>query len=149
MELALVLSIIAVLAAVASPQYASALARYRADAAARRVVADLNRARSEARASSDTCTVIFDDKTSSYALLGVESLDHPGDAYVVSLISAPYQVAIAWVAFDDPTSNGDSDQEVIFDGHGRPDSGGTVVISVGLESRAITLDATSGRATLQ
>src|SRR5204863_23675 len=50
-EITLVLMVMGVLAALAVPRYASALARYRADAAARRIVADLDLARTTARSS--------------------------------------------------------------------------------------------------
>ena len=42
MELVLVMVIVATLAAIAVPRYAQATSRYRADAAARRIAADLS-----------------------------------------------------------------------------------------------------------
>ena len=49
LEVVLVVAIIAVLAAIAAPRYGRAAGRYRADVAARRIVADLEYARLSAR----------------------------------------------------------------------------------------------------
>src|SRR5690606_27031377 len=60
LELVMVLTIIAILAAIATPRYANAMARYRADLAARRIAADLllaqRLARTESRSRSEEHT---------------------------------------------------------------------------------------------
>ena len=50
-ELLIAMSVIAIIAAVAVPRYASSVGRYRAESAARRVAADLTLAQAKARAA--------------------------------------------------------------------------------------------------
>src|SRR5436305_14998357 len=58
-ELLLVIALIAVAAAVAMPRYGRAVCHYQADAAARRIVADLAAAQARAKLNSTTVTVNF------------------------------------------------------------------------------------------
>ncbi len=53
-ELIVVLGIMAIVSMVALPRYTGAMARYRADAAARRIAADLTLAQAEARQASQS-----------------------------------------------------------------------------------------------
>ena len=58
--------------------------------------------------------------------------EHPDGAYRVYLDRDPYQAAIQSADFG-------GDGFVIFDGHGVPDSGGSVVVAVGAKQRQVTL----------
>lgn len=138
LELLVVMVVVATIAGIAAPRYARSLDRYRADAAARRVVADLRFAAAEARASSASRTVTFDTATDDYQIDGMAT------AYTVRLSDAPYSATLVSVVFDDPADPGDSTVAVVFDGYGRPDSGGTVIISSGSTTRTITLDPIAG-----
>jgi len=140
-ELVLVICIISILASVAIPRFASSMVRHRADAAAQRIVADLNFAQRRARLASTSVSVIFDATNETYRLVGVSDPDHPGSEYTIRLFETPYEVGIVSADF-----NGDA--TVIFDGYGVPDSGGTVVVAAGTEQRTINLAAASGRVTL-
>ena len=62
------MAIIVIVAAIATPRYANALTRYRAEAAARRVAADFQLARRTAKSTSSSRTVQFDAVNHSYVL---------------------------------------------------------------------------------
>ena len=141
-ELAAVVVIIALLAAMAMPHFAGALARSRADAAAGRVRLDLLHAQERARAMSTSVWVVFDVARGLYQLQGVPDLDRPGSTYEVRLVNQPYLATLVSADFG-------GDATVIFNGYGDPDSGGTMVLRVGDETRTVTLDAQTGRAGVQ
>jgi prepilin-type N-terminal cleavage/methylation domain-containing protein len=142
LELVVVIVIMAVLAAVVTPRYGQAIARYRTTAAARKVAADLTYARKRARISSTSQAVNFNVANNGYQLPGVADMRTSATDYSVTLSSAPYQAKIVSADF-----GGDAD--VTFDGYGVPDSAGTVVVSVGDYSKTILLDADSGKAEVQ
>ena len=141
-ELAAVVVILALLAAMAMPRVASALTRNRADAAAGRVRLDLLYAQERARGTSASVTAVFDAARGVYQLEGVPDLDRPGSTYEVRLADEPYLATLVSADFG-------GDATVIFNGYGDPDSGGTVVLRVGDETRAVTLDAQTGKAKVQ
>ena len=142
LEVLLVLAIVGVLAAMAAPRYGQASSRHRADLAARRVVADLCLAQTQARTASSFRTVLFSPALEQYQVLGVSSPDGlPGD-YTVALAAEPYGADLVSAIF-----NGVS--QVVFNGWWLPDAGGTVVLSVGSQQRTIVLEAATGRASIQ
>jgi len=141
LELILVLVILAVLGAVAAPRYASANARYRADFTARRIAADLQLAQRAARAAGSSTVVSFDTVNHSYQLTGVDALDGAG-TYGVDLQVSPYQSTLNTASFG-------SGSILTFDGWGVPDANGTVVVSVGSETRTVTLSHPSGDVAIQ
>jgi prepilin-type N-terminal cleavage/methylation domain-containing protein len=142
LEVVLVLAIIATLAAIATPRYAASLARYRADLAARRIVADLTLARSSAKAAGTSRTVEFCVSTNEYELSALPSLDGAAGNYEVRLSERPYEARLVSADFAGET-------EVKFSGWGIPQSGGAIVLSVGSEQRTVVVDAETGKATVQ
>ncbi len=141
-EVFLVLAIVAVVAAVAAPRYGRASGRYRADLAARRVMADLRLAQSCAKAASSSRTVSFSTATGQYQLLNVPAPDGaPGD-YRVVLSAEPYQADLT-------NANFDGSPQVIFNGWGLPNKGGTVMLSAGGEQRTVVVDGVTGRISVQ
>jgi prepilin-type N-terminal cleavage/methylation domain-containing protein len=140
-ELLITLSIIATIAAIGLPRYASALGHYRLDAAARRVAADLNMVRELARTSSASKTLIFNVGTSSYQVAGVRDFRSASNTYSVVLTDDPYKSKLQSATFGAGSS-------VTFDGFGVPSTTGTVVVTSMNETRTIALDAT-GRAVVQ
>src|SRR5688500_10231700 len=98
-ELLIVVSLFAIVAAMAVPRYASSVGRYRADAAARRVAADLALARAKARAASAARTVTFNAAAGAYTISGMRHLDRASDPYTVNLSAAPYHVLVAHADF--------------------------------------------------
>ena len=141
-ELVLVLTIISVLSAIAVPRYAGALARYRADAAARRVVADLDYARQRARSSSSSVTAAFLPGQDLLLITGTISMDDPSASWRTDLSGSPYRADITASVFG-------ADNTVTFNGFGDPDTGGTVILTVGSETRSVVLDVNTGKAVVQ
>lgn len=142
LELMLVLALMAIIAAIAAPRYAASIARYRVDMAARRIVEDLAFAQSTAKATSSARTVIFSVENNKYLMPGLSGLDAvPGD-YTVKLSEPPYEAKLT-------SANLGGDSQITFNGWGAPDSGGTVVLTVGSGQRTVTVDSVSGKATVQ
>jgi len=140
-ELVMVIAIIAVLAAIAMPRYAASLARYRLDAAARRVVADLTMAQTRARITSASQTVTFSTATSQYTLAGMADPEHPSATYAVRLSDDPYSATIYSCSF--------TNAAVTFNGYGLPDGAGAVIIQSGSMSKTVVVDADTGVASIQ
>lgn len=139
-ELVLVLSIIGVMAAIALPRYSRSLTRYRVELAAHRIINDLDYARSHARQTSQSVRVRFKDFQDRVQIAALPGLK-PNTTYESLLSEDPYRVAINL-----PNFGGDGD--VIFDGYGKPDTGGTVVVQAGALSMTVTLDAETGKASV-
>jgi prepilin-type N-terminal cleavage/methylation domain-containing protein len=140
-ELVLVICILSIIAGMAVPRFANAVTRNRAEAAAKRVVEDLTLAQRRARLSSAPQHVLFDGTAGTYRLAGLADPDHPGAEYVVRLGDPPYEVSIANIVFG-------TDSEIIFDGYGVPDTGGSLIVQVSDYARLISIAAGTGRVTV-
>jgi prepilin-type N-terminal cleavage/methylation domain-containing protein len=140
-ELVIVVLIIGIISAVAIPRFANTLPRYRVQAAADRIKADIELAGRKAKTSSAGRSVQFDLVSHAYTLPGVQHPDHPGSDYTAQLQDPPYEASIVSADFG-------GDAELLFDGYGSPDSGGTVVVQSGPYQKTITVDATTGKATV-
>jgi type II secretion system protein H len=143
-ELAIVVIILAIVAAAAVPKYADALNRFRVDAAARRIAADLATAQARARATSSSQTILFTlpPQGSQYQIAGMKDPDRPAATYTVNLADSPYQVTLSSASLG-------GDSTLIYNGYGIPDSGGTVVVGSGQYTKTVTIDATTGMAAIQ
>jgi len=137
LEVVLVLALIGIVAAIAVPRHASALARYRAESAARRIAADLEYARSLAESSSSHQIIVFDTAADTYTLVGRSDPDDPGQTYTVVLDESPYHATLAAAGFGGTA-------KVAFDGFGMPSAGGAVQIQVGPYAYTVSVDAESG-----
>jgi Tfp pilus assembly protein FimT len=138
-ELVIVCFIMSILAAVAGPKFYDSLLFHRVESAARRVKADLELARSQARLSSASQTITF--VNSVYTLANVKSLDKPNSVYVVDLKKDPFFL-------DSATANFSNLQTVTFDGYGLPASGGTVVLTAKTHQCIVTLNGATGDVTI-
>ena len=141
LELVTVLTIIGVMAAIGAPRYASSLALYRTQAAAKRVAADVALARQRARNTSVGQTIVFDAAGSAYTLSGTKGLNGQA-AYAVALSAEPYAAKIVSAAFNSSASLG-------FDRYGQPTSGGSVVVRSGGFTKTVVVDASTGLASVQ
>ena len=141
-EVACVLVIIGILSAIAVPRFSNSIALQHVDAAARRVRADLSLARRHAKIATTSQTVSFDSAMNSYRLVGMADPDHPAAEYKVELSEEPYNATIV-------SANFDGDEEIIFDGWGVPDSGGSVIVQVGSHQKTIDVDPDTGQASVQ
>jgi len=142
LELVLVLGIIAIFAAIALPRHGNAVSRYRADLAARRIVQDLELAQATAKAKGAAQTVRIRQWRDQVVLFDTAALDPHLPSYTTYLSDSPYKADITSSVFG-------GDNYVIFDGWGLPDSGGTAVLEVGSETRTITIDPNTGKASIE
>jgi prepilin-type N-terminal cleavage/methylation domain-containing protein len=140
-ELIVVVLILGIMSAVATPQYFDAMEQYRAEAAAKRVRNDLELAQRNAKSASADRTVAFSVNLESYRLSDIDDPNHPNTAYVVDLTNTGYTADLASADFG-------GNATVTFDRYGQPDNGGTVVIQSGSYQKTIAVDATTGRATI-
>ncbi len=138
-ELVMVMAIIGILAAMAVPRYSEVVARQRVEAAARRLMTDIGLAQRYARFTSTAKTVQF--KPTLYTLVGVSNPDKGGANYTVRISDEPYEARIVSADFG-------GDDEIVFDGFGDPDSGGSVVLRVGKFDHTVVIDETTGKASI-
>jgi prepilin-type N-terminal cleavage/methylation domain-containing protein len=142
LELVITIAILVIISSVGYRVYGTSLTRYRADAAARRVANDLNLAQSRAYSRSAAQSVVFDVPASSYQITGMNDINQPTQPYVVQLSGQPYYATINSASFA-------GSPIAAFDVYGMPASPGTIVVTVGATTRTITVDQSSGRATVQ
>ena len=142
-EITIVVIIIAILSSIAVPRFGTSLARYRADHAASRLRADLSLARDTAIHQSRPITVTFvTGAPASYTIVGLRDSDRASVANsLVNLSKEPY-----FATFNAVTVGGDS--AIIFDGFGVPDSAGQIDLSVGLLTRAVLINSSTGEVTI-
>jgi type IV fimbrial biogenesis protein FimT len=140
-ELVVVLAIIGILSAIAVPRYAASLVNYRLDAAARRIAADLEIARSQALTTSQSQAVVFNVAAGTYQMTGVLALDRRSTNYSVALGSDPYFVKLL-------SANFGGNSTVTFDAYGGADASGTVVLEAGGIQKTVALDRYTGKATV-
>jgi prepilin-type N-terminal cleavage/methylation domain-containing protein len=141
-EMAIVMVIVALVGAMALPRYGNAVAHYRLDAAAKRVAADIAMARAQAVTTSNSQTITFTTSTKTYTMSNVTALDNRSTTYSVNLGAEPYKVSLQSVVFGAGTT-------VTFNAYGAPDNGGSVVVSLGTATKTISVEATTGRTTIQ
>jgi len=137
-ELLLVLVIMGVTSAMAVPRFANFLAQNRLDTAVTRITADLNYLASQAKHRSTAMRIRFNVLNDSYTLEGLPSLTHKSDAYIVQLGDEPYGVSLVSASFSGSAN-------LTYDGFGKPDSGGTIVLAVGAMTRTMTLTGSNVR----
>ena len=141
-ELTIVVAIVGLLAAIAIPKYVDALHKRRVEAAAERLQADLRMARTASIARSHAETVVFDPASESYSIPTQTDIDRPTATYMINLSDSPYCTVIEGIALDGAANN------ITFDHYGQPNRGGTVTLRAGAYQQTVTIEATSGRATI-
>jgi prepilin-type N-terminal cleavage/methylation domain-containing protein len=144
-ELVVVVLIIGIMAAIATPRYAASLQRYRAESAAARLKADLNMARRQSLILGKAIAVTFVMETHSYSMPQVSSLNNASQPYAVSLSENPFRATLDTVSFPGGTGG---DSQLVFDHYGNPDSGGSVVVRCGDATKTVSLNANTGEATI-
>jgi type II secretory pathway pseudopilin PulG len=141
-ELVIAFVIVLTFAGIAIPRFGNSIALQRVEAAARRISNDLVYARQHAMTTSTNQEVRFAAANDpGYTLVGMQHLDRSADEYAVSAARDLDGAEGLSIDFG-------GDLSVIFDIYGKPDSGGTVQIRVGIHDRTITLDAETGRASI-
>ena len=132
-EVTLCALIIGLVAAVAVPRYAASQARFRLEAAVRRVQADLDLARQQAQATSRPVTVHLLIATDRLEIVGAAGLDDSAVAYATQLAAGPYHCDLAAVDLG-------GDASLVFDGFGEADSGGSIRLVHGTLTCHATID---------
>lgn len=141
-EMVMLVAIVGLMTAIAMPRYGRAVAGFRLDAAARRIVTDVARARAQAIASSQMQGITFDAVSGVYTFSSYSDPDHFTPKYRVNMAADPYKASIVSATIGSGSS-------LTFDMYGTPNAGGTVVIQTGGRQKTIVLDAATGRATIQ
>ncbi len=140
-EVAIVLTIIGLMTAIALPRYSEASNHFKADLAATRILADLTLARSQAVATSSNQTVVFDLASSRYTMAGITGLDGKSPDYILNLSADPYNCSLVSVSFGGATS-------VTFDAYGSADHGGQITVQSNGSMATVTLEASTGKASV-
>ena len=144
LEVVIAVLVMAILAAVATPQLGNAITHHRAKAAALRIGSDLQRAQRAARLAGASRSVVFDVAANRYSLPGLTDPDHPGQAFTVDLAATGYPASLLSVSLG-PSGTSTS---ITFDMYGRPDAGGSITLRSGGDQRTIQIDPLSGRVTV-
>lgn len=136
-ELIIVICILAILGSVGVGVYSGTAVNQQIEGAAKRIESDLALARQNAVTKSTSQSVLFTPGTGTYVLNGMADPDRPGKTYIVNLSVPPHEAKII-------SADLGGDAEIIFDGHGKPDSGGTIVIEAGNRQMTLTVDPDTG-----
>jgi prepilin-type N-terminal cleavage/methylation domain-containing protein len=130
-ELIIVAAIVAVLAAISIPRFASSSERYRAESAARRLAADMISAREHAANSSAPVKITLSAGTGRYTI----TEQRLGKTSVRDLGADPF------LARFEPPSPGSVRDQITFNGHGMPDSPSCFIVRVGRQRVGVFVDA--------
>jgi hypothetical protein len=71
-------------------------------------------------------------------LVGMNHPDHPSQPFEIRVGDEPYRARIVSASFG-------GDATLVYDGFGKPDSGGQVVIAVGAYQKTIQVDSGTGQ----
>lgn len=134
-ELAIVVLILGILAAVGAPKFTESLMRARIDSAAKRVAADIRYAQSVARSKSTNQVISFAVGTDGYSLTAVSDLNHAEANYDVNLSGQTPGVTIQSADFGGTTN-------LTYTHYGQPVEGGTVVLQSSTHQATITVTPT-------
>lgn len=140
MELMVVLLVMGIVAAVTAPSFYASLQYHEIETAARRLVLDLQQARHAARVKSQTQSVTFNNSTTYSLSTGVASLKGGSQAYSVDLSQPPYDLDAVTLHLGGATA-------ISFDGYGNASVGGTINLTLGDETRVVTINSTTGQIT--
>ena len=147
-EIIIVVVIIAIAALAAVPMMSSA-ASLQIRSAANMIAADLEYAKSMAISRGQNYSVEFDTNTDSYRIKDQDGavIQHPikkGFLYEVD-----FQNESRLSRVDITIANFDTDQIVVFDCLGSPDSGGSVILQADGTTKTITVEPVTGFISIQ
>jgi prepilin-type N-terminal cleavage/methylation domain-containing protein len=142
-EIVIVIVVIGIAALLAIPMMSSA-SSLQIRSAANMLAADLEYAKSMAISRGQNYSVEFDKDADSYKIVGPDGnpIDHPvktGFKYVVS-----FQNESRLSRVDITSATFGTDQTVVFDCLGSPDSGGSVVLQADGTTKTVTVEPVTG-----
>lgn len=141
-ELAVTLLVIGIAAGVAVPKISTAVMSTRLDTGVAQMRADIKAARQHAISSGTTQQIQVLTGTNEYKLINMPDINHPGTTgYVVDFDELQGSLTITNVNYEG-TDN------VTFDIYGKPNRGGSVTLQSGSFTKTITIDATTGKTTV-
>jgi prepilin-type N-terminal cleavage/methylation domain-containing protein len=141
-ELVVVVLIMGILAAAATPRFSEALAERQLHCAALRLARDIELARESAQTASAPRTVSFDLVGNRYSLFpDIQDPNHPANPYTVDVGSEGPVVLIS-AGFAGSVS-------VTFNGFGVPDAAGQIILERAGQQATIVVEAGSGQVTIQ
>jgi len=158
-EVVMVMLVMGILAAVAAPRYSSSTASFRVEAAAKRIVADLNYVRLRARMTGNASEgwVSFFPSLEKYRLTAVPDPDHPSNEYWIDFAKTAYPVDLVSATFTNVLGV-TSAEALKYDLYGFPKSGtspiaalasGQIVVASGGQQRTVVIDPVTGKASVQ
>ena len=136
-ELAAVIIILSLLAAIAAPRVSNTLRHQRLDTASRRLMIDLELTRSQAVIDGTNRSLTLSLTGQYYTLPSQVQVSSTNQ---VNLDTSPYDDVQLLSTTYNPTT-------VTFSRLGLPQAGGSITLQAGAEQAIISLSATSGRAT--
>jgi prepilin-type N-terminal cleavage/methylation domain-containing protein len=131
-EVAIVLALVGMAAAVAVPRHAAALDRYRADGSAAALVAMLERERATAAATGIDRRLAFDFLDNTCTIFAGRAL--PTKIAAVDFADGPYPATLSFADFD-------GSPELLFDAQGACFAGGSIVLVRGRQVRTVVVTA--------
>lgn len=158
-EVVLVMLVMGILAAAAAPRYSRMVSRFRVEAAARRIVADLGQVRARAMAIGAATgeEVSFYSATDRYQMHGDPDPNHPNQEYWVEFSKTAYPVDLVSATFTN--IEGDTSSELMrYNMYGFPESGsseavplasGEIVVALGGQLRTVVINSVTGKASVQ
>lgn len=141
-ELVVVIVIMAIMAAVTIPRFASASNRYRVDAAVQQILADVNMTAAVANRASASRTISFDPDNDRYTLVGQASPSDPAQDWIIELGLEPFGVNLARVTFG-------ADDDLPISGHGLLAESGELTVTAGRTARKLIFTQGSATATIE
>lgn len=147
-EIIIVVVIIAIAALVAVPMMSSA-ASLQIRSAANMVSADLEYARSMAISRGQNYKVVFDKDADSYKIVDQNNnvIQHPVKKGFTYTIDFKNERNLSRV--DITTADFDTDQVIVFDCLGSPDSGGSVILEADGTTKTIVVEPVTGFISIQ
>lgn len=137
LELMVVLLVMGIVAAAATPSFYASLQYHEIETAARRLVLDLEHVRHVARIKSQPQSLTFTGSSTYTLSPGIASLKGSGAAYIVDLSQTPYNLNCV-------TLHLGGANQITFDGFGNASVSGTIDLEVGQQKRIVSLDNSNG-----
>lgn len=148
-DLTISVLILGIVAAVASPSFADAMIKFRIEAAAKRIAGDFNYARKQAMAKSEAITIEVFTSPSRYVINGATNLDHGGTSTTITISDVDASITSTVPNFDGETSLQYSHYGLpVVVASGANLVSGSVVITMGSQTKTISIDPMTGKASV-
>ena len=131
-ELTIVLVVIGVVFAIATPRFSDAASHRRTDLALDRIERDIRLAEQDAWHTGTTRELVFDVANNRYEIVGMT--DAAGNPYIVDLSKAPYYLSVTSADFG-------GESKAVLDGRGENTALGTIVLADGPVSVTATVES--------